>query len=269
MNPFIELTRPSVCALAFFGMVLGFLLLDIHYALWGFPLVSALLICAAGNVINDYFDAEIDKVNRPKRPVPSGRIKKSQVLQYFVLLSGVGLICAYFVSQNFFLFALFNLCVVYLYSRIFKVTPFGNILDTYLAVAVFVAPVFVLGGFWELLDSPNLIIAVIPFFANYSREVLKDVEDMKGDKKLGARTLPIVFGKSRAMVSAKLLLFISAILLFLPYFAGIFVWQYLVFAVLAAIFCVYIGLLNDAIKMQRLIKKLMFFVLAVFLVFSL
>ncbi|MGC9310673.1 MAG: geranylgeranylglycerol-phosphate geranylgeranyltransferase [Candidatus Aenigmatarchaeota archaeon] len=268
MNPHLEVTRPSVCLLTVFGMVVGLLILDLSYGLWLLPLISTLLICAAGNVINDYFDAEIDKVNRPKRPIPSGRLSRKAAFRMYALLNAAGLLAALLVSLPFFALAAVNSIVLYVYSARLKKTILGNLADTYLAVSVFIAPVLIKGGFLDILSSSLLILALIPFFANYGREILKDVEDAKGDKKSGARTLPIVFGKSRAMRLARAMILVAAAALFAPYFKAIFPANYLIFAALGAIGCVYIASLKNATKMQKCLKALMFYVLAVFLAFS-
>jgi geranylgeranylglycerol-phosphate geranylgeranyltransferase len=268
MNPVLEITRPSVCLLTVFGMVVGLLLLNLPYGVWILPLISAILICAAGNVINDCFDAEIDKVNRPKRPIPSGRLSRKAAFRLYVILNAAGLFAALFVSPPFFALAAVNSIVLYVYSARLKKTILGNLADTYLAVSVFIAPVLIKGGFYNILGSPLLILAVIPFFANYGREILKDVEDAKGDRKSGARTLPIVFGKSRAMRLARAIIIISAAALFAPYFKAVFPANYLIFAALGASGCIYVASLNDAPKMQKCLKVLMFYVLAVFLAFS-
>jgi geranylgeranylglycerol-phosphate geranylgeranyltransferase len=268
MNPLLEVTRPSVCFLAIFGMVIGLSLINIPQSLWIFPILSAAFICAAGNAINDYFDAEIDRINRPKRPIPSGRLSRNSVRVLYIGLNFMGLIFAYFVSLNFFIFALFNSGVLYFYSKSLKKTVLGNLADTYLAVAVFIAPALILGGFSGILASPLLVLAYIPFFANYSREIIKDIEDAEGDRALGAKTLPITLGKGPAFLFAKALLLVAAASLFAPYLSGIFPEGYLIFAVFGATGCLHIISLDNAPKMQKLLKALMFYVLGVFLAFS-
>ena len=78
MNPYLEITRPTVCILSVLGLIIGALVAG---TLAVFPvlilaIIAAFLICASGDVINDYVDYEIDKINAPGRPLPSGRMSK-------------------------------------------------------------------------------------------------------------------------------------------------------------------------------------------------
>ncbi|MBI2583273.1 MAG: UbiA family prenyltransferase, partial [Candidatus Aenigmarchaeota archaeon] len=96
MNPYIEITRPNVCALTVLGIIIGALVVGIlgFYAELVYAVLAGLLLCAGGNVINDFFDAEIDRVNRPERPIPSGHITPNSALYYYLVLSVIGLALA-------------------------------------------------------------------------------------------------------------------------------------------------------------------------------
>ncbi|MCK4730137.1 MAG: geranylgeranylglycerol-phosphate geranylgeranyltransferase [Candidatus Aenigmarchaeota archaeon] len=266
MNPYFELIRPNICLLSVFGLIAGLLLVGIPFELWLFPIVAVFLISASGNVINDYFDIDIDKINKPKRPLPSGRISKKQVIVFYICLSLIGLILSYFISVNFFILSVYNTILVFVYSLRFKKNPIGNIVDSWLACSVFIAPVLIFGGFEELIVSTATILAVIAFFGNYGREVLKDVEDMKGDKLAGAKTLPIIFGKNKAVFFGKLLISFSSFFMFVPYFSGIFSEFYLLFALVCFFVCLYILTIKDVSKAQKTTKALMFLVILAFLV---
>ncbi|MCX5718432.1 MAG: UbiA family prenyltransferase, partial [Nitrospirae bacterium] len=67
----MELTRPSVCIISSLGMIVGLVLLGVQPVNWVLPIISMVLLCSSGNVINDYFDRKIDQVNKPGRPIPS------------------------------------------------------------------------------------------------------------------------------------------------------------------------------------------------------
>lgn len=268
MGAHLELARPSVCLLSVLGLIVGLKFTEIPFGnLWVLPVLAVIAICASGNVINDYFDRIIDAVNKPKRPLPSGKIKPSECFWLYGALAAAGLLAAFFVSQNFFLFAAFNVAVAYLYSYRFKRTPYGNLIDSYLAVSVFIAPVFVFWGFWNLFASKAIYLVPIPFFANYGREILKSVEDIKGDKKAKARTLPVILGEKRAVLFGKFMVFLGALSLFLPYCFGVFGESY--FFLSTAIFLATLFMLGtgSAAKLQRFVKLMMFLVLAVFLLF--
>jgi geranylgeranylglycerol-phosphate geranylgeranyltransferase len=267
MGARIDLSRPNICILSVLGLIVGLKFTNIPLNLWILPILSVFALCASGNVINDYFDRKIDQVNKPSRPIPSGKITPGECFWLYGALTSVGLLAAYFVSQNFFMLSVFNAILVYLYSLKFKKNAFGNLLDTYLAVSVFIAPVFIFGGPFDLLASTVIYLVPIPFFVNYGREILKAVEDVKGDRKAKARTLPIVIGKQRAVLFGKLMIFLGALCLFLPYAFGVFGDAYFIFALAVFVVSLFALGLDNVTKLQKITKALMFLVMAVFLVY--
>lgn len=264
----MELARPNVCLLSVLGLIVGLKFAEIPFGnLWILPVLAVIAICASGNVINDYFDQKIDAVNKPRRPLPSGKIKPSECFWFYGALVSIGLLASFFVSLNFFLFAALNAAVAYLYSYRFKRTVYGNLIDSYLAVSVFIAPVFISGGFWSMLSSKIIYLVPIPFFVNYGREVLKSVEDIRGDRKAKAKTLPMILGEKRAVLFGKLMVFLGALSLFLPYYFGVFSGAYFIIAsVIFVATIIALGMANVT-KLQRFVKFMMFLVLAVFLLY--
>jgi geranylgeranylglycerol-phosphate geranylgeranyltransferase len=264
MNPYIEIIRLNICFLAIFGLIVGLLLVKIPINLWIFPILAVFLITASGNVINDYFDYRIDKINRPERPLPAGKISSKEALALYLALASLGLIISFLISFNFFFLALFNSALVFLYSKKLKRTLLGNAVDSWLACSVFIAPLFILSKI--KLSSPATALAIIAFFGNYGREVLKDVEDVKGDKIRGAKTVPIVLGNIKATILGKVLVFVASILLFLPYILGFFSQIYFIFAIFLFLFSLYVIKIENVKKVQKMLKVLMFLVILSFLV---
>ncbi|MBN2094922.1 MAG: geranylgeranylglycerol-phosphate geranylgeranyltransferase [Candidatus Aenigmarchaeota archaeon] len=264
----LDIVRPGVCLLSVMGLVVGMILLDISVNAWYLPMLSVALLCASGNTINDFFDRKIDAINRPNRPIPSGRMTPGEGFLIYLFLTFTGLLLSFFVSWNFFIFAAFNSIVIYLYSMKFKRTVLGNLVDTYLAVSVFIAPVLIGGGIFDFPKSPLIFIASISFFVNYGREILKSVEDVRGDKSAGARTLPIVIGEKNAVLFGKIMVLVGSLFLFLPYYFGLFGEAYFIFSLALFLGVVFILGLKNASKVQRLIKIVMFLALLAFLAFS-
>jgi len=264
MNPYLEIIRPNICFLAIFGLIVGLLLVKIPVNLWLWPILAVFLITASGNVINDYYDYNIDKINRPKRPIPSGRISSRNALILYFLLSFFGLVISFLVSFNFFILSIFNSALVFLYSKKLKRTVFGNAVDSWLACSVFVAPVFISDKL--VLNSPATILAIIAFLGNYGREVLKDVEDIKGDEINGAKTLPIVLGNLKAIIIGKIIIFATSLLFFMPYLLGFFSELYLTLSLFLFLFSLYIIKIENVEKVQKMLKVLMFLVIFSFLV---
>ncbi len=266
MRSYLELIRPNIGLLSVFGLIAGLLIVKVPLSLWILPTISIFFITSSGNIINDYFDLPIDKINKPKRPLPEGRVTIKETLVLFMVSTLLSLLSGFFVSFNFFLLAILNTILIFLYSWKFKKAIIGNSIDSWLACSVFIAPVLVLNGLEMLLSSPVIILAIIAFFGNYGREILKDVEDIKGDKMNGAETLPIVFGHIKAIILGKFLIFITSLLLFLPYIVGYFSELYLVLAFFCFLFGVYILSIEKIKKVQKMIKVLMFLVILSFLI---
>ncbi|HSA38312.1 MAG TPA: geranylgeranylglycerol-phosphate geranylgeranyltransferase [Methanoregula sp.] len=164
------------------------------------------LITAAGNVINDYFDVEIDRVNRPDRPIPSGQVGLPAARAYSVTLFLAAILICIFTNELCIAIAIFNSVLLVGYAVWLKRMPlFGNIAVSYLA-----ASMFLFGGAFDGLPGLLNIIpfAVITFFAMLARELVKDAEDVDGDRASGAVTIPIRYG-----IKATTLLALSSALL--------------------------------------------------------
>ena len=187
MNPYIEILRPLNSIMSAIAVLIGGLLVvrgvDL-IVLLGMAVV--ILITGAGNIVNDYVDLQADKINRPKRPIPSGRIKKNTALGYCILLFAVGIGLAAFINQVVLLIAAINSIVLIFYSTHFQHKLFlGNAVVAYL-----VGSTFLFGGAAGLGQSTNLNLLVLPLLlmllsslSNFSREIIKDLEDFEGDKK--------------------------------------------------------------------------------------
>lgn len=191
-------------------------------------LAMALLFAAAANIINDYFDVRADRINKPERLIIDVYIKRrwAMVWNWLFNLAGlaIGLYLGYLVDGVWIpIVAFIAINLLWLYSAYFKRKPFtGNIL-----VAAFIGFVPISVVWVNHLLSPNysnpdlfLVLAdkhyffmvvmftsVMAFLMNLIRELVKDVIDIKGDLKLGAKTFPIQYGlkKSRQLL---LLIFI-------------------------------------------------------------
>jgi 4-hydroxybenzoate polyprenyltransferase len=181
--------------------------------------LSSVLIAAAGYIINDYFDLNIDRVNKPKRLVVDRIIKRRWTILWHWILSGLGLLLSFYVSWRLRnpLIALGNLATVvllYFYSTTFKrKLLIGNVIISLLTAWVIL--VLYVGEFYwaglgdetyRLLLSSLFKYAIVyssfAFLISLIREVVKDIEDMDGDMKYGCRTMPIVWGVNVAKVFA-------------------------------------------------------------------
>ena len=197
----LALTRPVNAVAAGLGAPVGYLIATgtITPAVL-FLVAGAGLITAAGNAINDWYDAGIDRINRPDRPIPSGRVtpRGAFVLAVFLFLAGIlacipaGPLCLAIVLVNSLLLLLYA-------ARLKKVPLAGNLLVAYLSGSL-----FLFGGALAGTAGAGrtLPLVLITFLAMMAREILKGSEDLEGDRAFGAVTLPALIGVRRASLLA-------------------------------------------------------------------
>ena len=265
MNPYIEILRPGNALMG----AISIILVAIIDKTISIPIILAMIAVffetAAGNVINDYFDYKIDLVNKPERPIPSGRISLKNGKNYAYLLFLAGTVCGFLISYltgNWipFVIVLIADVILYLYAYKLKATPLiGN-----LAVGFMTGFGFVFGGF--TINNPSIIMTSIflGFFAfvmTTAREIVKDIEDVEGDMKDGARTLPILIGKKTPAILASILIVIDCALCPLLYAYHIFGVLYLIIIAIAVILFIYAAIIilksqeeSSAHKSSKLLK---------------
>lgn len=176
--------------------------------------ITVLLITVSTNAWNDYIDIEIDKINKPRRPLPSGEISPRGALLFSIVGTAISLVIAAFINQPAFLIAFGSNILLYLYSWKLKCTVLsGNI-----AVATVIALCFIFGGVAAGNIQPVLMLAVTVFFAMMGREILKTMADYKGDLQQNCRTIATVWGKSIARVFVIIFLGITAVLILATFF---------------------------------------------------
>ena len=263
MRVFLELMRPFNCLMAGFAAIIGLLMAggrDAQPAVLIF--LAVFLVTGAGNAVNDYYDREIDAVNRPDRPVPSLRVTPKQALMWSYALFAAGCILAGLLNWFCFVIAVANSALLYLYARNLKTTLLmGNICVAYLTGST-----FLFGG--AVHGYAGMTAVLIPFWlsslATMSREIMKDVEDMEGDSRAGARTLPIVAGEKLSGVVAAIFVLIAVVLSYQPSYGT----TYLVIVALADAFLagsVWKIVKKDASGSQRALKLGMAVALLAFL----
>ncbi|WP_297506249.1 geranylgeranylglycerol-phosphate geranylgeranyltransferase [Thermococcus sp.] len=217
---FIEITRPHNCILAGVVGLLGSIVAVGHFPS---PLKGLLVFlvvtlgCAGGNTINDYFDYEIDRINRPERPLPRGAMSRRTAFWYAMLLFAAGLTLAVFINIYAFILAVLAYVTMFLYAWKLKPMPFiGN-----LAVASLTGATPLYGA--VAVGSIGLAgyLALCAFLVNIAREVIKDIEDVEGDLAKGARTLPIIWGRKKASYVGASFAIATVLASFLPIKAGV------------------------------------------------
>lgn len=173
---------------------------------------------AGGNVINDYFDVDIDRLNKPWRPLSSNTVKVQDAVIFSIILFVLGIFLSIFIHSAAFVVVVLTSLGLILYSAKLKRTVLlGN-----LAVSLFSAMAFVYGALSVGRWRESLIPASFAFLFHLGREIIKDVEDRKADEACAAHTLPVRFGQKPAFVAATCVFVILIIFTFIPYLFGIY-----------------------------------------------
>ena len=167
---------------------------DLHLAILS---LSTVCIAAAGYIINDYYDVKIDYINKPERVVIGKQITRRYAILFHVVLSSAGILLGLILSWRIGAVNVFSVFLLWLYSNSLKRLPFvGN-----LTVAMLTGlSIYVVDLYYGTHSSMVIIYAVFAFFMTLVREIIKDMEDLKGDNTFGCRTLPIVLGMRRTKV---------------------------------------------------------------------
>lgn len=162
-------------------------------AFYGF--LAGFLLLAASMILNDYFDREIDSINDPNRPLPSGSVKTTEALSFALVLASLGLYSAASTGPATLLVAILSLLIMISYNARIKRTGFlGNAF-----VSLNVAIPFIYGGFavgrptWALA-----IFSVLAFLSSLGREIVKGITDVPGDTSRGVKSVAATKGNSTA-----------------------------------------------------------------------
>lgn len=162
--------------------------------------LATICIAAAGYIINDYYDVKIDAINRPQRLLVGRRIRRRRAMFAHLILSGIGVLLGLLLSLPVALINLGAVLLLWGYSaRLKKMLLIGNVVTALLSASM----LLVVAVYADQLNRITLGYALFAFLISLIREIIKDIEDMKGDASFECRTLPIVAG----MRGAKLVLY--------------------------------------------------------------
>jgi geranylgeranylglycerol-phosphate geranylgeranyltransferase len=245
---FLRILRPINSVMLGVGVLVGVLITgglrsNIHLEILALAFVTGFTLTGSAMVINDYFDREIDAVNEPDRPVPSGDVKPNEAITYSVILGVIGLASAYLTSIQNLAIAVFSWMVMMIYSAWGKRTGFlGNLL-----VSTCIALPFIYGGVISGNVSTSILFSVLAFLSNTGREITKGIVDIEGDASRGVKTIAVALGVDEAAYLASAFYFVAATASVLPLLLGLVSNWYLPFVAVTDVGLVYgiITLLRD------------------------
>ncbi len=181
--------------------------------------ISTVLIAAAGYIINDYFDVKTDTINHPETVVIDKVIKRRWAMALHIVFSSVGFLLGAWVALKchglrLILFQLLAIILLWFYSTHFKKQLLvGNIVVSLLTAAIPIMPwiyhFYYARYYHQAADVSgdalviSLIFSAFAFLTSFAREIIKDMEDYKGDVQTGCRTMPIEWG----MITSKVFTF--------------------------------------------------------------
>jgi 4-hydroxybenzoate polyprenyltransferase len=246
---------------------------------------STCLIAAGGNIINDYFDVKADRINKPEKLIITKHIKRRWAIISHWSFNGIAFLIGMYLSikynsLSFVFIHLISINLLWFYSMYFKrKVLIGNIMIAFLTALVpILALLFMIyspndsnqladpSAFGWIMDYDFALIQFITFFAfvqNLAREILKDIQDIEGDKLIYVKSLPMIIGiKKTIAITFLLLSFLPVFLLFLffsqEYLTATFVlnnWTFLLAGVINLIILLLIILGKGNFKFyDRLIK---------------
>lgn len=192
--------------------------------------LSTVLIAAGGNIINDYFDVKADRINKPEKLIITKHIKRRWAILTHWTFNGIAFTIAIYLSAKYqslwFVFIhLISINTLWFYSMYFKrKLLIGNILIAGLTgmIPILVVIYFKVGNYTHLQFSefdPDswmtiidfkviYVLAIFAFIQNFAREIVKDIQDIEGDKLIYAKSLPMMIGQWNSLIVAGLFLLI-------------------------------------------------------------
>jgi geranylgeranylglycerol-phosphate geranylgeranyltransferase len=266
MFAYLEILRPFNGLMSAFAVIISAIIVGFFNPLQiAVACLSVFLISSGGMVINDYFDCKIDRINRPKRAVTCGKISRKTALNYSLGLFLIGILLAFFLNFYMFALAIFNSILLLIYSwKIKKTILIGNFFVSWLAASSFLFGSLLQGKITPLI----LILFLMAFSSSIGREIAKSIEDVKGDKKMKLKTLPIIAGNIFSAWIACIFIIFAIIFTFLPYVFNLLNIAYLYIVLIGdaiALFSCFIIFISPK-RSQQMIKTAMLIVLIAFLI---
>jgi geranylgeranylglycerol-phosphate geranylgeranyltransferase len=221
---------------------------------WGFFISSPAMI------INDYFDIEVDRVNSPHRPLPSGLILPATAISLAIITTLIGLAASIFINKTAVLLYIIFWLIGFLYNwKLKEMGLLGNLL-----VASSVAITFILGGIavGEPWNKAVWILSLIVFLFDLGEEIAADAMDIEGDRKRNVKSIAILKRKKNALRISVSLFLLVIIFSFLPVFWDLLGTSYLVIISITDMLIFFFGM---KLLKSRTIKAGRFSIRAIYL----
>jgi geranylgeranylglycerol-phosphate geranylgeranyltransferase len=269
MNAYLEILRPFNAIMGVIAVLLVAIISGDFNIYVPIACVIVFIFTGAGNAINDYVDHKIDAINKPERPIPSGRISLNAAAIYATSLFIIATIMSLIIGIIPGIIVILSAVLMFLYAYKLKTSCLvGNLSIAFLTGLCFVFAGVVLGTIFL-----SILLGFYAFLMTMAREIVKDMEDVEGDSIEGATTFPIRFGMKSSSILAAFFMILASLTSPALYLIGIFNIIYLLilaFAIALFLICA-ISILKDQSKKNTQIvsKRIKIGMGIVFLAFAL
>jgi len=185
-------------------------------------LIVTILIAASGYIVNDIYDYNLDQINKPEKVVLGKFLKSRDAIKIYMLFNSLAIMLSFFLcikikQEIYILVFLLVIYCLWLYSKkLKKYKIIGNILIAFfISLSILNVPLF---SYKNILSDDRFfvfliisILSVLAFLINVKREIIKDIEDIEGDKMHKVKSLPIIFGTKKSKI---VIIIIGIILMF-------------------------------------------------------
>jgi geranylgeranylglycerol-phosphate geranylgeranyltransferase len=209
MKNIFRLLRWQNCLIAAFGVLVGARVMEGEAVLADLLMAAtaSFLVCAVGNIVNDILDIDIDRINRPERVLPQGAVRVSQAAGIAMTFFVMSMILAIIVSTLFFALALVVSGLLLLYNLHLKRIPLvGNAVIALMASLTLITGGMVVSPTEAATFEGALLPALFAFLLHIVREMVKDAEDIEGDRFAGVPTLAVRIGVRPTLLAAMIFL---------------------------------------------------------------
>jgi geranylgeranylglycerol-phosphate geranylgeranyltransferase len=224
---YIKITRPINVVITFLVVIVAILISEKKQTelivLILAPLAAA-LTAAAGNIVNDIYDIETDRISHPNRILVLESLSITEAWIEFWILNSLSVFIAIYLSPILLIIVLITIFLLYIYSAFLKRLPLiGNII-----IALITGLAFIYGGYAVGNPEAAIIPAVFAFLINFIREIVKDMEDVEGDTKAGVITFPIKFGFQKSKIVILLITFSLILFTLYPFITKLYKIEYFI-----------------------------------------
>ena len=222
---YLKISRPLNSSITFLVIIVASIIsIEGSYSILKIILagLSGALTASAGNVINDFFDISVDKINRPDRILPKGYLTLKEALVYYFFLTILALLFSAFIGLIALLEVFFAASLLFFYSyKIKKIPLIGNFVIAFLTGFAFIYGAIAVNNI-----RASVIPAIFAFLINFIREIIKDMEDIEGDRQQRINTYPARYGFKKAKMLVVFVTIVLIILTLYPFVVKLYAIEY-------------------------------------------